>query len=272
MFDPPPIVLAISGSDPTSGAGLQGDVLAIVGMGCHPAGVVSVITVQDTRGVQAVFPLDAQWIAAQARCVLEDMPIAVCKIGMMGSASAIEAIVEVLSGHPEIPIVLDPVLASGRGDSLASAETIVAMQELLLPRVTLVTPNSIEARRLAGDSSRDLAQCAARIIEWGCEYVLITGTHENSPDVVNTLYGEHGPVRSDTWPRLPDSYHGSGCTLASACAAALAYGAAVPEAVKDAQDFTWHSLKHAFRAGGGQAIPDRLFWTGEETVDEEVDD
>lgn len=262
MNDSPPIVLAISASDPTSGAGLQADVLAIAGMGCHPATAVAAITVQDTRGVSAVFPLDAEWVAAQAKCILEDMAVAVCKIGLIGSASAIEAIVEVLSQYPEIPIVLDPVLQSGRGDALASRETIAAMKELLIPRATLVTPNSDEARQLT--DAPGLAECARRLIDSGCEYALITGTHEDTPEVVNTLYSRNGVVRSDSWPRLAGSYHGSGCTLASACAAALAYGGAVPEAVKDAQDFTWHSLKHAFLAGTGQAIPDRLFWTGDE--------
>ncbi|MGP1609265.1 MAG: bifunctional hydroxymethylpyrimidine kinase/phosphomethylpyrimidine kinase, partial [Burkholderiales bacterium] len=141
--------------------------------------------------------------------------------------------------------------------------------ELLIPQTTIVTPNSIEARRLADDDSvdgdsPDLAECARRILDSGCEYVLITGTHEHTGDVVNTLYNNEGVVRSDTWPRLPGSYHGSGCTLASALAATIANGVDIQEAVRDAQEYTWQSLKHAFRPGMGQHIPDRLFWARDE--------
>src|SRR4029453_8599799 len=110
-----------------------------------------------------------------------------------------------------------------------------------------------------------LGTCAERLIEMGAEFVLVTGTHEATRDVVNTLYGKSGVVRTDTWPRLPGSYHGSGCTLASAIAAMLANGLELPEAVREAQDYTWHALKKAYRPGMGQFLPDRLFWAREET-------
>jgi hydroxymethylpyrimidine/phosphomethylpyrimidine kinase len=103
----------------------------------------------------------------------------------------------------------------------------------------------------------------------GCEYVLITGTHEQTAKVTNTLYSERGVVRSDSWERLPGSYHGSGCTLASAIAALLAQGVEVPEAVHEAQEYTWQTLKAGFRPGMGQHIPDRLFWARSEDEDEE---
>src|SRR4029078_13146746 len=101
------------------------------------------------------------------------------------------------------------------------------------------------------------------LIAMGSEFVLVTGTHEPTPDVVNSLYGRSGLVRSDTWSRLPGSYHGSGCTLASAVGAMLENGLDVPEAVREAQDFTWHTLKKAYRPGMGQFLPDRLFWARE---------
>jgi hydroxymethylpyrimidine/phosphomethylpyrimidine kinase len=145
---------------------------------------------------------------------------------------------------------------------------VIALRELLVPQTTIITPNSLEARRLAiedgEDSGPDLAECARRIIAGGCEYVLVTGTHENTPQVVNTLYGQAGVVRADTWQRLPGSYHGSGCTLASAIAATIANGLEIGDAVKDAQEYTWQTLKAAFRPGMGQHIPDRLFWARED--------
>lgn len=266
----PPIVLTFSASDPSGGAGLQADILTLSSMGCHPLSVVTAITVQDTLGVEDVMAMEAEWVADQARCVLEDMPVAVFKVGLIGSVENVAAIAEVVADYPDIPLILDPVLASGRGDELAGDDILTALQEMLIPQTTLLTPNSMEARRIAqlddddGDAEPDLAECARRIIEMGCEFVLITGTHENTPQVVNTLYGESGVLRSDSWQRLPGSYHGSGCTLASAIAASIAHGLDIPEAVKEAQEFTWQALKSGFHPGMGQNIPDRLFWAREE--------
>jgi hydroxymethylpyrimidine/phosphomethylpyrimidine kinase len=265
MADLPPIVLVFAATDPSGGAGLQADIMTLSSMGCHPLSVVTAITIQDTTGVDDVNPIDAEWVADQARCVLEDMPVAAFKVGLLGSLEQVAAIAEVVSDYPEVPLVLDPVLASGRGDELVTEEMVVALKELLIPQTTILTPNSLEARRLAQEDGEegegpDLAECARRIIASGCEYVLVTGTHENTPEVINTLYGQNGVVRSDNWQRLPGSYHGSGCTLAAAIAATIANGLEVAEAVKDAQEYTWQTLKAAFRPGMGQHIPDRLFW------------
>lgn len=270
----PPIVLTFAASDPTAGAGLQADIMTIISMGCHPLTVVTAITVQDTSGVDDVQAIDAELVMNQARTVLEDMPVAAFKIGLLGSVENISAIAEIISDYPDIPLVLDPVLSSGRGDELANEDMLEAMRELLLPQTTILTPNSLEARRLIQDEDNDednpdLAECAKRLIALGCEYVLITGTHENTPKVVNNLYGENGLIRSDSWPRLPGIYHGSGCTLASAIAALLANGLPMEEAVREAQEYTWETLKYGFRPGMGQHIPDRLFWARD---DEEDDD
>ena len=267
----PPIVLSFAGTDPTGGAGIQADLLTLSSMGCHALSVVTAITVQDTAGVEDVLPIDADWVSDQARVLLEDMPVAAFKIGMVGSVENCAAIAEVVSDYPDVPLILDPVLTSGRGDEMATEDMIEAMRELLIPQTTIITPNSLEARRLADDGSeeeRSLEDCARRILEMGCEYVLITGTHENTPQVVNTLYGQQGVIRSDSWQRLPGSYHGSGCTLASAIAATLANGLDIPEAVREAQEYTWQTLNAGFRPGMGQHIPDRFFWA-RETDDEE---
>jgi len=276
MSDIPPIVLTFAATDPSGGAGLQADILTIASMGCHPLSVVTAVTVQDTGGVDDVMPLDAEWVSDQARAVLEDMPVAAFKIGLLGSVENIAAIAEIISDYPDIPLVFDPILASGRGDELANEDMRDAMRELLLPQTTILTPNSIEARRLILDEENDednpdLAECAKRILQLGCEYVLVTGTHEHTPKVINTLYGARGVVRSDNWPRLPGIYHGSGCTLASAIAALLANGLSMEEAVKEAQEYTWQALQFGFRPGMGQHIPDRLFWARDED-DEPTED
>ena len=267
----PPIVLTFAASDPTGGAGIQADIMTLTSMGCHPLSVLTALTVQDTTGVEAVLAIDAGWVADQARALLEDIPVAAFKFGMLGSVEAIAAIAEVVADYPDVPLVFDPVLASGRGDQFADEEMVDAMVGLLLPRTTVLTPNSLEARRLvqdddAEDDAPSLAECAHRLINAGAEYVLITGTHENTPQVINTLYGGRGQVRVDKWDRLPGSYHGSGCTLASAIAANLANGLDVEAAVRDAQEYAWQALAAGFRPGMGQYVPDRFFWARQQEV------
>lgn len=274
MSDIPPIVLCFGATDPSGGAGLQADLLTIASMGCHPLTVVTAITVQDTNGVDDVLPIDAEWVNDQARALLEDMPVAAFKIGLLGSVENIAVIAAILADYPDIPLVFDPVLTSGRGDELANDNMLNAMRELLLPQTTVLTPNSMEARSLVQDEDseedvQNLADCAKSLLQMGCEYVLITGTHEHTPKVINTLYSEQGVVSDEHWPRLPGIYHGSGCTLASAIAALLANGLPVEDAVNEAQEYTWQALKHGFRPGMGQHIPDRLFWAQDEEDDED---
>ncbi|MGA2550148.1 MAG: hydroxymethylpyrimidine/phosphomethylpyrimidine kinase [Burkholderiaceae bacterium] len=267
----PPVVMIFAASDPTGGAGLQADLMTVSSMGCHGLTVVTGLTVQDTTGVDDFMAIDSDFVNEQARVVLEDMPVASFKIGVLGSVETVAVVAEIVSDYPDVPLVLDPVLTSGRGDHFADDDVLSAIRDLLIPQTTIITPNSIEARRLAshGEESDDdatslsLETCAARLIEWGSEFVLITGTHENTAEVINVLYGDSGVMRSDAWQRLVGSYHGSGCTLASALAALLANGLDIPEAAREAQEYTWQALAAGFRPGMGQYLPDRFFWARE---------
>lgn len=235
---------------------MQADVLTIAARGCHPLSVVTGLTVQDTRGVAALHPVEPDLVAQQAHALLADIRVSAFKLGVLASAANAASVASVLSAHAAIPVVVDPVLASGRGDPLADETLISVLKERILPRTTVLTPNSLEARRLAG--SGDLRRCAEELIGLGCEYVLITGTHEDSSDVVNTLYRKNGVIRADHWPRLTGSYHGSGCTLASALAAALARGMDIESAAQEAQAYAWKALSLGFRPGAGQLVPDRF--------------
>lgn len=283
----PPLVMCFSATDPTGGAGMQADLMTLAALGCHALTVVTAVTVQDSAGVEEVVPMDDDLLVDQARVLLADMPVAVFKIGVMGSVENIAAIAEIVSDYPDVPVVLDPVLTSGRGDELADEDMVIALQELLLPLTTVLTPNSLEARRLAltddddddrdfadddegetdggdeddeGDIAPSLDQCARQLIAAGCAHVLLTGTHESTTRVANVLYGRNGVIRRDEWDRLPGSYHGSGCTLASALAAWLAHGLDVGEAAHAAQEYTWRTLQAGFRPGMGQHLPDRFFF------------
>ncbi len=256
---PPPVVLVFAGTDATGGAGLQADILALASLGCHAAPVATAITVQDTVGIKQFSVVESGLVIAQARAILEDMPVAAFKTGMLGSVANITAVAGIVEDYPEIPLIVDPVMASGQGESLAEEPLEDALRALLIPQATLITPNSIEARRLAPDADT-LDACAQQLLSDGCQFVLITGTHENTPQVVNRLYGNRRLLDTFTWERFPASYHGSGCTLAAACAATLAHGIDALDAIAEAQDYTWNAIKHGQRFGMGQHLPDRLYW------------
>ncbi|MBV1775644.1 hydroxymethylpyrimidine/phosphomethylpyrimidine kinase [Burkholderiaceae bacterium DAT-1] len=265
MNSVPPIVLVFAGNDPSGGAGLSADILTLSVLGCHALPVVTAITVQDTAGMAEFTAVDADLVADQARLVLEDMPVAAIKVGVIGSVETLTVIAEIAADYPDVPVIIDPVLATGGGDEFATDDLIGAMRELLLPHTTVLTPNSIEARRLSSDDpdeheSLTIDECALRLRQLGPEYVLVTGTHENTQQVSNALFNRSGRVRVDHWDRLPHSYHGSGCTLASAIAAYIAHGYPISDAVHEAQVFTYRTLETGFRPGMGQHIPDRVFF------------
>jgi hydroxymethylpyrimidine/phosphomethylpyrimidine kinase len=259
MTSAPPVVLSLSGHDPTGGAGIQADIETLARLGCYPCTVVTALTAQDTHDVRRVIPQAADDLLEQARLVLADLPVAAIKIGLLGSAEIVRAVGQVLDEAEGIPVVLDPILAAGGGRNLADKTLIDEIKARLIPRATVVTPNTPEARKLTGSHEPDA--CARDLLALGCPNVLLTGTHEDNADVVNRWYSAAG-VESYRWPRLPDSYHGSGCTLASAVAAHLARGFATDAAVSEAQRFTWEALKTGFRLGGGQLLPNRTMRVG----------
>lgn len=259
-----PVVMTFAGNDPTGGAGLQADIEAIASMGCQAAPVVTAITVQDTRNVIRFEPVRPALVIEQARAVLEDLPVAAIKLGMLGSVEIIEVVHTILTDYPDIPVVLDPILRAGGGAALSSEEMATAMLELLFPLTTVATPNSEEARVLAPEADT-LDACAQELLATGCELVLITGTHETTRTVDNVLYGNMRRLEVFSWERLPFSYHGSGCTLASAIAGILAQGLEPFTAVHEAQEYTWESLRNGYRLGMGQHLPNRFFWAREES-------
>ena len=252
----PPVVLVIAGNDPSGGAGLAADIQALTRLGAHPAPVAAALTAQDTRNVSRVLPLEPNFVHEQARRVLEDMPVAAVKLGLLGSAAVGRSVAALLVSYPKLPLVVDPVLKASGGGVLAEDELLDVYLRDLFPRATLVTPNADEGRRLAPEA-RDSATRAAALLGTGARHVLMKGADEDTTEVLNTLYSAGGGRRAYTWPRLPGVYHGSGCTLASATAALLARGREVPEAVEEAQRYTWEALRHGWKLGQGQLIPDR---------------
>lgn len=206
-----PVVLCLSGHDPSGGAGLQADIEALLAQGCHAAPAVTALTVQDTVNVSDFRVLDREWVLAQANAVLADLPVAAVKLGMLGSLEMVDTVAEILAAHPHLPVVCDPVLRAGGGGALGKGDVGFAMRERLLPRATIATPNLPEARLLADLPEGSADQCAERLLEH-CEHLLITGGHGDESEVHNRLYSRDGSRRTFTCQRLPGSYHGSGCT------------------------------------------------------------
>lgn len=257
---PSKITLAIGGHDPSGGAGIQADIEAITALGGHATSAITCLTIQDTRNVQQLIPTDPNLVIAQVNAVLDDLPVSAIKIGLIGSAALAHELAQLLKEHPDIPVILDPILAAGGGTVLADDELQQTLMDHLLPQVGLLTPNSQEARSLAGTNNLD--DCACILLNLGCKQVLITGTHEKAPTVTNTLYNHGSPAISWEWERLPGEYHGSGCTLAAAIAALLAQGLSFTEAVSRGQEYAWQTLAHGQQLGRGQMLPNRLYKLG----------
>lgn len=251
-----PVVLCVGGHDPSGGAGILADSEAIQAAKAFAVTVVTALTDQDTCGLRQMRPQPANQVEAQCRYLVADSPPRAIKIGLLGSSKIVRALGTLIDEHPKIPVVLDPVLAAGTGQEFVDAALLNQLRHHLVRRCTLVTPNLPEARALTDAKTPE--DCAARLMTAGARWVLITGTHDDTEQVTNRLYGPNGHCRSWDWPRLPGDYHGSGCTLASAVAGRLAWGMGMVDAIASAQAYTWKSLRLAFRSGRCQLTPNRL--------------
>lgn len=254
-----PSVLVFAGLDPSGGAGIAADILAIAAQGAHALPIITALTVQDNDRVFEVQPVDAALLLRQAQALTGKMAIDAVKIGIPGSAANAAAIARVIvqlrREYPGLPVVLDPVLASGHGDVLSTGDAVLALAPLL-PVTTVIVPNGPEAQRLAG--AGNAASQAATLQARGCINVLVTGGHGEGSDIVNRWFGAAGEGRTWQWPRLPGEFHGSGCTLAASLAARLALGEAMPAALAAAQAYCHAALAQAYAVAPGQLMPQRL--------------
>ena len=234
-------VLVFSGLDPSGGAGIAADLAAIAAQGVHALPIITALTVQDQNRVHDVEPVASSMLLRQARALIDALRIDAVKIGIPGNRANAEAIAAIVTRlrvlNPALPVVLDPVLASGHGDVLTRGDALAALAPLL-PLVTVLTPNLAEAQALGGAP---------------CRHVLVTGGHGTGPDVLN-----HWQGRERRWERLPGQFHGSGCTLAAAIAARLALGEPVAAALDAAQAYVQRTLAASFSVGPGQRIPRRI--------------
>ncbi|MGK5080637.1 bifunctional hydroxymethylpyrimidine kinase/phosphomethylpyrimidine kinase [Janthinobacterium sp. HLX7-2] len=244
-------MLVFAGVDPSGGAGIAADIVAIAAQGAHALPVITALTVQDNDrvfGVEAVAP---ELLRRQAQALIDKVTIHAVKIGIPGSAANAAVIAQLIAqlrlAQPTLPVVLDPVLASGHGDVLNRDDAVLALAPLL-PLITVIIPNGPEAVALGGE---------AHLRAQGCEHVLVTGGHGAGDEIINRWSGADGGEREWRWPRLPGQFHGSGCTLASAIAARLALGQPLAQALDLAQAYCHTALSKAYAIAPGQLIPQR---------------
>jgi hydroxymethylpyrimidine/phosphomethylpyrimidine kinase len=256
-----PVVLSINSHDPSGGAGLVADVETVTSLGCHCLSAITALNVRDTQNHKDRQSTETALLIEQIRAALEDSAVDVIKVGDIATVAQAEAVHTILVEYGDIPVVLDPVLHHGAADG----DVDMAVRMLLLPRATVAV--------LTTDHNNQLASCGANLgarvqelLEFGCSNLLVTGACSDGNKLINRLYSHRGISSEYAWDCLPQGFHGAGSTLSAALAAYLAHGATLPEALQQAQQFTWQALAHARRLGMGQLIPDRLFWSRRGTL------
>lgn len=251
-------VLSIAGSDSSAGAGIQQDLKTITAMGCYGATAITAITSQNTLGVQGVMPVPAVDVRRQICSVLDDLDVKAVKIGMIPNLEVAVAVVTSLKEHPAakgIPVVFDPVMISTSGRVLMSPDCLDYIRQRLLPISTLITPNLPEAETLVGCKLTtpdiiDMAGC--RLSNKFNTSFLIKGGHSRGDDTIDRLYMPGGRVSCFTTPRIvTTNLHGTGCTLSSAIATALAQGCDLPEAVKKGKQTVTRAIINGIDLGIG---------------------
>lgn len=253
-----PAVLSIAGSDSGGGAGIQADLKAFARCGVHGMTAITAITAQNTVGVEAVEAVSPEMIVAQVGAVAEDIGVDAVKVGMLGTAETVDAVVEALALVGEAPVVLDPVMVSESGAVLLDSGARAALIERLLPLATVVTPNIPEAVSLSGAGERDSQEDLAReVLALGPRAVVVTGGH--SERIVDLFFDgrESAEIAGE---RHPDgAAHGSGCTHSSALAAFLALGDAPLEAARRAREVASAAVAHGLREIGEGPGPVDVF-------------
>jgi hydroxymethylpyrimidine/phosphomethylpyrimidine kinase len=253
-----PAVLSIAGSDSGGGAGIQADLKAFARVGVHGMTAITAITAQNTVGVEAVEAISPRIVVAQVRAVAEDIGVDAVKIGMLGTAETVEAVVEALGHVGEAPVVIDPVMIAESGAVLLDEDARRALIEKLLPLAAVVTPNIPEARALTGlEEEESQAELARALVEMGPQAVVVTGGH--SAELIDVFFDGRELVEIPG-ERHPDgAAHGSGCTHSSSLAAYLALGEDPLAAAERARQVTSDAVRDGLRGIGAGAGPVDVF-------------
>jgi hydroxymethylpyrimidine/phosphomethylpyrimidine kinase len=250
------IALTIAGSDSCGGAGIQADLKTFSALGVYGASVITALTAQNTRGVEAVHVVPPDFVLAQIEAVARDLKVNAIKIGMLATSAVIEAVAEGLKAFAGVPVVLDPVMVAASGDALLDEDAVATLRSLLMPRATLITPNLPEAAKLLGGAEardeREMGEQARALKRIGAKAVLIKGGHSEGPKALDLYLDEEGEMRLEAARVATSNTHGTGCTLSSAIAAELAKGASLREAVVKAKAYVTAAIGAADQLHIGQ--------------------
>ncbi len=246
-------VLIIAGSDSGGGAGIQADLKTVTALGGYAATAITAITVQNTLGVSAAYPVEPDVIVAQARAVLDDIGADVLKTGMLGDAEVVDAVARLLD-EAGLPVVIDPVMVAKGGAKLLADDAVAPVRERLVPRAALLTPNAPEAHVLTGlivETTDDLRRAGEALLKMGAGAVLMKGGHVPGPRVTDVLITSYGETAFEGERIETRHTHGTGCTLASACATGLAQGLSLEAAAARAWDYVHRAMLAAPGLGRG---------------------
>ena len=250
------VALTIAGSDPSGGAGMQADLKTFHQFGVYGEAVLTLVTVQNTQRVSRVEPMPADLVVEQIKAVLEDIPPKAAKTGALGTAETVAAVAE-LARNFGFPLVVDPVMVSKHGSRLLPEKAEEVLKDKLLPHAFLVTPNIPEAEALAGmkiQTEEDMRKAGDRILEFGCQSVLVKGGHlPGEPvDILRSATGSLGNESRYPGKRVPTRHtHGTGCTHSAAITAALALGNTLPEAILLSREYVQRAIETAPELGNG---------------------
>lgn len=271
-----PLILTFGVSDPVGALGVQADLAAFAAHGCHGLSVVAGLLVADSAKVENLHEVDSDWMADQARVLLEDMPVAAFKVGAVANVLQLAAIAEIVSDYPDAPLILDPFLTALPDSGLADEEMLSAIRSILAPQTTVLMLSQSELGRMAetwrevgengaengaetGDADRSLLEDVAELTNAGCQYVLVTGTRDENGACSNTLFDADGVVAKVEWQHLPGPFVGAGNTYSASFTALMACGMEAPQALFAAQEYTNGALEHAQRFGMGKFIPNKFY-------------
>ncbi|MCA1247164.1 hydroxymethylpyrimidine/phosphomethylpyrimidine kinase [Massilia sp. MS-15] len=261
---PFPLILTFGVSDPVGALGVQADLAAFAAHGCHGLSVVAGLLVADSAKVENLHEVDSDWMADQARVLLEDMPVAAFKVGAVATVLQLAAIAEIVSDYPDAPLILDPFLSALPDSGLADEEMLSAIRSILAPQTTVLMLSQSELGRMAEiwrepGSEGSLLEDVAELTDAGCQYVLVTGTRDEAGACSNTLFDAGGVVARVEWTHLPGPFVGAGNTYSAAFTALMAQGMEAPAALFAAQEYTTGALEHAQRFGMGKFIPNKFY-------------
>lgn len=262
-----PLILSFGLADPIGAVGTHADATVCAALGAHALSVTTGLLLADTARIEEVHPVDTDWMVDQARLLLEDMRVAALKIGALANTDQVQAIAEIVSDYPDLPLIVDPFLSALPEGGVADEGMLECVRQVLVPQATVLLLSHLELARMAelwrDPHTEDMAADATMLTASGCEFVLVNCLtaqgHGDQKTLANTLFDIDGELETFSWQKLAGPFVGAGNTMSAAVAALMAHGLEAPDAVAAAQEYTAGALAHAQRFGMGKYLPNHFY-------------